>query len=75
MRALGVSLTERLSALPEVPAIAEFVPGYAVSNWFAMFAPARFPDDVRARLVQALASARDWPELMATRSPSPTGRI
>lgn len=63
LRALGVSLPERLPTLPAVPAIAEFVPGYAVSNWFAIFAPARLPDEVRARLVQALASARDWPEL------------
>jgi len=65
LRPLGVTLPERLPALPEVPAIAEFVPGYAASNWFAIFAPARLPDDVRARLVQALASARDWPELQA----------
>jgi tripartite-type tricarboxylate transporter receptor subunit TctC len=65
LRALGVTLPERLPAMPDVPAIAEFVPGYAVSNWFAIFAPARFPEDLRSRLVQALASLRDGPELKA----------
>src|SRR5262249_38292753 len=58
-----VSLPQRLPALPDVPAIAEFVPGYEASNWFAMFGPARLPEDLRAQLVQTLASLRDWPEL------------
>jgi tripartite-type tricarboxylate transporter receptor subunit TctC len=62
---LGVTLPERLPALAGVPAIAEFVPGYTVSNWFAIFAPARLPEDIRARLVQALTSLRDWPDLQA----------
>jgi tripartite-type tricarboxylate transporter receptor subunit TctC len=48
-----------------VPAIAEVVPGYAAPNWFAIFAPAHLPESVRARLVQALASLRDAPELRA----------
>jgi tripartite-type tricarboxylate transporter receptor subunit TctC len=63
LRALGTTLPERLPAMADVPAIAEFVPGYAVSNWFAIFAPARLPEDIRSRLVQALASVRDWPDL------------
>jgi tripartite-type tricarboxylate transporter receptor subunit TctC len=63
--ALGVGMPERLPALADVPAIAELVPGYAAPNWFAIFAPARLRDGVRARLVQALASIRDAPELRA----------
>ncbi len=65
LRALGVGMPERVPALPDVPAIAEVVPGYAAPNWFAIFAPARLPESVRARLVQALASLRDAPELRA----------
>ena len=65
LRALGITLPERLPAMADVPAIVEFVPGYAVSNWFAIFAPARFPNDLRSRLVQALASLRDGPEVQA----------
>src|SRR5262249_11273054 len=63
--ALGVPLPEPVPALPDVAAIDQFVPGYAVSNWFALFAPARLPEDLRSRLVQALASLRDWPDLQA----------
>jgi tripartite-type tricarboxylate transporter receptor subunit TctC len=63
LRALGVAAPQRLPALPDVPAIAELVPGYAVSNWFAMFAPARLPVDLRTRFVAALAALRDWPDL------------
>jgi tripartite-type tricarboxylate transporter receptor subunit TctC len=65
LRALGVSMPERVPALPDVPAIAEFVPGYAVSNWFAIFAPAKLGPELRSRLTNALASMRDWPELQA----------
>jgi tripartite-type tricarboxylate transporter receptor subunit TctC len=63
LRALGVAAPQRLPTLPDVPAIAEFVPDYAVSNWFAMFAPAHLPDDLRTRFVAALAALRDWPDL------------
>ena len=65
LRVLGVGMPERVPALPDVPAIAEIVPGYAAPNWFAIFAPARLPESLRRRLVQALASLRDVPELRA----------
>lgn len=65
LRALGVGMPERLAALADVPAITELVPGYSAPNWFAIFAPARMPESVRTRLVQALASIREAPELRA----------
>src|SRR5262249_15232306 len=65
LRALGVGMPERVAALPDVPAIAELVPGYAVPNWFAIFAPARLPDNLAARIGRALASVRDAPLLRA----------
>ena len=65
LRVLGVGMPERVSALPQVPAIAEVVPGYAVPNWFAIFAPAWLPDHLRTRMVQALATIRDAPLLRA----------
>ena len=65
LRALGVGMPKRVPALADVPAIAEVVPGYAAPNWFAIFAPARLPESVRTRLVHALASLRDTPELRA----------
>ena len=65
LRALGVAMPERVPALPDVPAIAEFVPGYAAPNWFAIFAPAGLPESIRMRLQHVLASLRDAPDLRA----------
>lgn len=66
LRALGVTSAQRSSALPDVPTIAEAgVPGYAVSPWFAVFAPAGTPAVVVERLQQALAGAMGEPQVRA----------
>jgi tripartite-type tricarboxylate transporter receptor subunit TctC len=62
-RLLGVTTTERLSVLPDVPAIGEKVPGYAAPNFFSMFAPKGFPPPLRDRIVAELAAMRDDPQL------------
>lgn len=43
LKALGVTTAKRLPAFPEVPAIAEALPGYESSAWFGLFGPARMP--------------------------------
>jgi tripartite-type tricarboxylate transporter receptor subunit TctC len=62
-RLLGVTTTERIALLPEVPAIGERVPGYAAPNFFSMYAPKGFPPALRDRLVAELALLRDDPQL------------
>ena len=63
--ALGVTSARRSSALPNVPTIAEAgVPGYEVSPWFAVFAPAGTPADVVAKLNQSLITAMRQPETL-----------
>jgi tripartite-type tricarboxylate transporter receptor subunit TctC len=47
---LGVGTSTRLPALPNVPAIAETVPGFNVTPWVGIFAPAKTPKEVAARL-------------------------
>jgi tripartite-type tricarboxylate transporter receptor subunit TctC len=49
-RALAVSATKRLDVLPDVPAMAEFLPGYEASGWYGISAPKGTPADVVARL-------------------------
>jgi tripartite-type tricarboxylate transporter receptor subunit TctC len=60
--ALGVSSPQRSPALPEVPAIAEKVPGYGGSLWVGLFAPRGIPPAVEAQLQQAMAKVLAAPE-------------
>ena len=49
LRALAVSTVQRWPTQREVPALAEFVPGYDVESWFAFVAPRGVPAAVLAR--------------------------
>jgi tripartite-type tricarboxylate transporter receptor subunit TctC len=44
--AIGVTTPTRSDAASEIPAIAEFVPGYAASGWYGISAPAGTPDEI-----------------------------
>ena len=50
IRALAVTTAKRSPAAPEVPTVAETVPGFEATTWFAMFAPAGTPPAVVARI-------------------------
>ena len=51
LRALAVSTSKRSLAAPDLPTVAEAgVPGYEVTNWYGMFAPAALPKDVVGKL-------------------------
>jgi len=60
LRALGITSSKRLAALPDVPTVSEAgVPGFDVTAWYAMFVPARTPESIirkmHADTVAALA--------------------
>jgi len=57
LRALGVTTADRSPALPDVPAIAEVVPGYEASAWFGAAAPRGTPAAAIARLNQEINAA------------------
>lgn len=50
VRALAVTQARRHGGLPQVPAIGETLPGYALAGWLGFFAPAGLPGPVQARL-------------------------
>jgi tripartite-type tricarboxylate transporter receptor subunit TctC len=50
LRALGVTSIKRASVAPNVPTIAETLPGYELDPWFGMFLPAAVPRDIAERL-------------------------
>ena len=64
LRALGVTTKQRVASFPDVPAIAETVPGYETYSWNALFAPAGTPPEVISTLQQAAAKVLQDPEVV-----------
>ena len=63
LRALAVSSTKRSPALPELPTIAETFPGYSVTIWQGLFAPAGTPPEVIAKLRTEVQAVLKMPEV------------
>lgn len=57
LKGLGVTSAERSKAAPDIPAIAETVPGYVATSWYGIGAPAGTPEPILARLEGAIAEA------------------
>jgi len=64
LRAIAVTGENRSSQLPDVPTVAESgVPGYNVTLWFGLFAPAGTPTDIVSRLSNEAAKALKNPDV------------
>ncbi len=64
LRALAMSGPKRVSALPDVPTVAEAgVPGYSALQWYGLLAPAGTPQPVIDKLAAAVAEALRAPEV------------
>jgi tripartite-type tricarboxylate transporter receptor subunit TctC len=63
LRALAVAGAKRSAAFPDLPAIAEFYPGFANSIWLGMFGPAGMPEEVVAKLRGELRRVLALPEV------------
>ena len=50
VRALAVTTKERVPVVPDIPTIAETVPGFDVSSWFGFFVPVKTPKEIIAKL-------------------------
>src|SRR6516164_2397244 len=85
LRALAVTIERRLDALPDIPAVAEFVPGYEASGWFGVGAPRNTPVEIIDKLNKEIDAGVADPKIKArladlggialTGSPSDFGKL
>ena len=65
LRALAVTGRTRSEALPDVPTIGEFVPGYEASVWNGLVAPKNTPTEIIDKLYNAIDAALADPKIMS----------
>jgi tripartite-type tricarboxylate transporter receptor subunit TctC len=65
LRALAVTSAKRSAALPDIPTIGEFVPGYAATGWFGLGAPKGTPQSIIDMLSKAVGEALADPAMKA----------
>jgi|SRR5262245_4818247 len=65
LRALAVTTATRSDALPDIPTVGEFVPGYEASGWFGVGAPKNTPAEIVAKLNTEVNAALADPKLKA----------
>jgi tripartite-type tricarboxylate transporter receptor subunit TctC len=63
LRALGVTSLERLADAPEIPPIADAIPGFNALNWTIVLAPAGMPRDIIGRLHGELKAIMAMPDV------------
>ena len=64
LRAIAVTTAERSRVYPDIPAIAETVPGHDVSFWGGLFAPRGTPEPIAARLAQEVDAVLRLPDVI-----------
>ena len=65
LRGLAITLPERAAALPEFPAVAESLPGFAAFQWYGVLVPAGTPADIVNKLNGELVKIMQLPDLRA----------
>jgi len=65
LRALAVTTATRSQALPDVPSVGEFVPGYEASGWFGVGAPKATPAEIVEKLNKGVNAALHDPKMKA----------
>ncbi|MGN6572411.1 MAG: Bug family tripartite tricarboxylate transporter substrate binding protein [Pseudolabrys sp.] len=76
LHAFGVTSPERQPSLPDVPAIAETVPGFESNAWFGVFGPAKLPPEVTKKLNQTIVAGLADPDMqnrLKTEGATPVG--
>ena len=65
LRALAVTAATRSDELPDIPTVAEFVPGYEASNWFGVAAPKATPAETVEKLNEEINAGLADPKIKA----------
>lgn len=63
LKALAVTTAQRSAVMPDVPTVAETLPGFEIDTWWGLIAPAGTPADVQAQLNAAFTKALQSPEV------------
>ena len=63
LRALAVTATRRVAALPDMPAVAEALPGFEVIGWYGVIGPANLPRPIVTRLHGELVKILNQPDV------------
>jgi len=75
-KALGVTSAKRVKALPQVPAIAETLPGFDINAWYGFLGPANLPRDIVLKInadSRAIIARPDFQERLARDGIEPEG--
>src|SRR5438552_5319770 len=63
LRALAITTPQRIAAMPDMPAVAEAIPGYEVVGWYGVIGPAGLPLPIVARLHDELVRILAQPDV------------
>ena len=63
IKALAVTTAQRIDTLPEIPTMAETLPGFETTSWFAIWGPGRMQKDVLARVNAEMVKVLHAPDL------------
>jgi tripartite-type tricarboxylate transporter receptor subunit TctC len=63
LRGLAVTTPQRLAAMPDMPAVAEALPGFEVVGWYGVLGPASLPPPIVKRLHDELIKALNQPDI------------
>lgn len=65
IRVLAVTSAQRSPSLPDIPAVAESIPGFSVTGWYGLIAPAGVPAAIVDKVHEAAVAAVRDPEVVA----------
>jgi len=63
LRGLAVTSAKRSPLAPDLPSVAETVPGFDMSSWYGVFAPADTPPDIVAKMAETIAAVVQRPTM------------